>query len=40
MGALWMSGVCFEGIERVHVGCLEGVRGVSQVGLEFISLKE
>ena len=32
-----MSGVCLEGIERVHVGCLEGV---SQVGLEFISLKE
>ena len=35
-----MSGVCLEGIERVHVGCLEGVRGVSQVGLEFIFLKE
>ena len=32
LGALWMSGVCLEGIERVHVGC--------QVGLEFISLKE
>ena len=40
MGALWMSGVCLEGIERVHVGCLEGVQGVSQVGLEFISHKE
>ena len=35
-----MSGVCLEGIERVHVGCLESVQGVSQVGLEFISLKE
>jgi len=35
-----MSGVCLEGIERVHIGCLEGVWGVYQVGLEFISLKE
>ena len=29
--------MCLESIERVHVGCLEGVQGVSQVGLEFIS---
>ena len=35
-----MAGVCLEGIERVYVGYLEGVWGVSQVGLEFISLKE
>jgi len=32
--------VCLEGIERVHVGCLEGVQGVSQVGLEFISQEQ
>ena len=35
-----MSGVCLEGIERVYVGCLEGVWGVSQAGVELISLKE
>ena len=35
-----MSGVCLEGIERVYVGCLEGVLGVSQVGVEFIYLKD
>ena len=32
--------MCLEGIKRVHVGCLEVVQGVSQVGLVFISLKE
>ena len=32
--------MCLEGFKRVHLGYLEGVWGVSQVGLEFISLKE
>ena len=35
-----MSGGCLEGIDRAYVGGLEGVWGVSQVGLELISLKE
>ena len=26
--------MCLEGIERVYVGCLEGVWGVSKAGVE------